>query len=540
MISPSEIKDALRELGPSTPASRRRLAAKSIKFFAAYYLGLDLWRCQKQWFQELEDIDKGGIVGPPDSGKTEVIARLKPLRVIVFNRNIRICYISATGDLSEASGSVLRQDLENDRIVEDFGPFRTSKYWSDRRFQVRRDLNAKERTFEAYGMDSKRFYGKHYDIILMDDVQNDLNVRSAKTRQFHIRLFQNAIRTRLVPGGRLWVLANKQHPDDIYTYFANQPDMHMIVSKALIRRPEEGNYSITELPQREVNQFGDKSKWRVEIDLKDPGEALTPERYPVARLLALEREIGTAAFSLKYQQEATDDGTARIKWAHLQAAKCKTLSYGVYNRRDYLDLVQGIDPSLVIDKKTAEKNDTDYMVIATLGITHNQHFDLLGLHRERGITPKQVRANVVSECRIHLPVLQFFEVNAFGEIHHWHLKEETGIPITRHYTGKQKYDPFEGYPSLSILFENGQVRLPYQTDADKIKTDLLINELYNPEESGHDDQLSAFWIAVSGARRLINVWEKTGAMRRKMDEIEAAKSAAVEPAKRSGVRVFRA
>ncbi len=536
MISPNEILAGLRELGARTPAARRRLAQRSIKFYAAYYLGLDLWRCQKMWFDELRDIVKGGIVGPPDSGKTEVIARLVPDHTICFNRNVRICCISATADLAEANGSVIRQDLENERIVEDFGPFKTATQWTDRKFRVRRDVVAKEGTFEAYGMDSRSFYGKHYDIIILDDIQNDINVRSAKTRQFHIRIFQNTIRPRLVPGGRLLILANKQHPDDFYTYIGKQPEYHLIISKALIREPEK--FTIRELPQRELNEFGDKSKWRVEIDLtKDRGEALTEERYPVPRLLALRREIGTAAFSLKYQQEATDDQAALIKWAHLQAAKDETLSYGQYTRNHYLELVSGIDPSLVTDKKTAEKNDTDYMVIITLGILPNHHFHLLALERDRGITPLQVRAKIVENARIYQPVLQFFETNNFGEIHHWHLKKETGIPIAKHYTGGQKYDPFQGYPSLATLFENGQIKLPYQTEDDKLKTDLLISELYNPEEANHDDQLSGLWVCYSGARRLISVWEKSNAMRGRIDQREADKAAALE---RKGVRIFRA
>lgn len=534
-VRQSDLLAALRELGAPTPAARRRLARKSIKFFAAYYLGLSLWKCQKLWFDELRDMVKGGIVGPPDSGKTEVIARLVPDHTIVFNRNVRICCISATADLAEANGSVIRQDLENERIVEDFGPFKTATQWTDKKFRVRRDIVAKEGTFEAYGMDSKSYYGKHYDIIILDDIQNDQNVRSQKTRQFHIKIFQNTIRPRLVPGGRLLILANKQHPDDFYTYIGKQPEYHLIISKALIRRPE--SYKIVELPQRELNEFGDKSKWRVEIDLtKDRGAALTEERYPVPRLLALEREIGTAAFSLKYQQEATDDESALIKWAHLQAAKDEMLSYGAFNRTHYLELVSGIDPSLVIDKKAAETKDSDYMVITTMGILPNHHFHLLGLEVERGLTPVEVRKKVVENARIFQPVIQFFETNNFGEIHHWHLKEETGVPIARHHTGGQKYDPFQGYPSLAVLFENGQIRLPYKTEEDKLKTDLLISELYNPEEANHDDRLSSLWICYSGARRLINVWEKSRGMRQRIDERDAAKT---QPAKRKGVRVLR-
>ncbi|MGB5105570.1 MAG: hypothetical protein WBP42_02540 [Candidatus Zixiibacteriota bacterium] len=510
MISQSEINAALRDLGSSTPTARRRLAAKSIKFYAAYYLGLSLWACQKAWFEELREITKGGIVGPPDSGKTEVIARLVPLRTITFNRNIRICYISSTGDLSEASGSVLRQDLENERIVEDFGPFRTSKYWSDRRFQVRRDLNAKERTFEAYGMDSKRFYGKHYDLILLDDIQNDLNVRSDKTRKFHVHMFQNAIRTRLVPGGRLLILANKQHPKDIYTHIGSLADYHMIISKALIDDPGPEHYKIVELPRHEINEFGDRSKWRVDVDPKFPGKALTEERYPVKRLIALRREIGTVAFNLKYQQEASDDVSALISRDDLKACCDETISYGVYDRSKFIGIISGCDPALVTDKKRAEKNDTDFFVNMTWGIAENEHRYVLDIFRDRGMSPKTVKSTIVNQSRLHRPNRMFFEENAFGEIYSWHIKEETGVPIKKHYTGGNKHDPFAGYPSLSVLCENRQIHFPYKTDHDKEITDNLIEELHDPTACDHDDQLSAAWITERGVQWFLRYIERAG------------------------------
>lgn len=524
----------MRVAGVRTPAARRILARRSIRFLAAYYLGLDLWHCQKVWYDELREMAKGGIVGPPDSGKTEVITRLVPLDAILFNRNVRILNVSATADLAEANGSVLRKDLENELIVEDFGEFRTASMWMDRKFRVRRSLNAKEGTFEAYGIESKSYYGKHYDLIILDDIQNDTNVRSVKTRRQHERVYENSIRTRLVPGGRILNLANKQHPDDFNNYLEKQPDFHLIVSKALIRRPAK--YSITELPQRELNEFGDKTKWRVQIDSADPGQALTPERYPVPRLLVLERELGTPSFNLKFQQQASDDATALIKWEHLQAAKDESLSYGTYQRSHYLELVTGIDPSLVMDKTQAEKNDTDYMVMTTLGILPNHHFHLLALDRERGLTPNQIKDKVLTNARIFAPVMQFYEENSFGEVQNWHIKRETGIPVARHYTGGQKYDPYQGYPSLSVLFENQQIKLPYRTESDRQKTNLLISELYNPIESNHDDQLSSLWIAYSGARRLIRVWEKTREMR-------SRQRGASEPqpsTQRTGVRVIKA
>jgi len=505
------------KVATGTATGRRFLAKNSLRYLANYYLGRDLWPCQQSWSRELDKISMGGIISQPGAGKTELVARYKPLDLILHGigdiqpRNIRIGCVSASLRLARKNVSLLRNDLENPRLVADYGQFKSSKLpWGETAFTVTRTARLKDPTFEAFGVGSS-IIGSRFDLIIIDDPVDDQTVRSPDVRQKTVEYIEGSVLTRLEPWGVLWILGNRKHPDDLYNYFLKNSGYRIIVSPALIREPE--NYVVTELNTYELDEWGKDTKWRVSISEGDPGEVLCPQQWPMVKLLIKRQSMGSIAFNREFQAEVVDDENALIKKAWLDQCKDPTLSYGVFNPADYIVIVQGADPALTMNRKDAERRDTDYTVIETLGITPNYHFDLIGSIRRRGMSPQEIHDLYVSQARLFNPQFQFTETNSFGEIIHWKLKTETGIPVVPHHTGRNKYDPYEGYPSLSVLFENKQIRLPYKTEADKQQTNSLCAELYNPEEAKHDDQLSALWIAYFGARRHINVLEKLKTIR---------------------------
>lgn len=486
------------------------MACEDTRYMCLEYFEQDLWPCQRIWDQQLDQIHYGGIVGPPGSGKTELLLR-KIVNRIIRNRNIRIAIISATEKLARKDLSVISRDLQNPKLVADFGSFRTrTETWGKTAITVKRTANLKDPTVEALGVGSN-ILGGRYDMVILDDPVDEKTVRSADRRRFTIEYIEGTVLERLEPDGQLWFLGNRKHPDDLYNYLIKSGRYEVVVSQALIREPE---HRVIELPRPEPSQWNPKvkTKFRVVFTSKDRGEALSPERWPVERLLEWKHHIGSILFNREYQGIVVDDETALIKREWLEAAKDPTRSYGDYNRSEFLGVISGCDPSLVTDKKRAEQNDTDYFVNITIGIGKNEHRYLIDLVRDRGLTPVQIERTLVNQARLHRPDRMFIEANAFGEIHHWNLKKKTGIPIKAHYTGGNKYDPYAGYPALSTLFENGQVHLPYKTDRDKEITDGLIEELYNPEETSHDDRLSGFWICESGVRWFLRVLEKAGSL----------------------------
>ncbi|MCK9568856.1 hypothetical protein M0R72_07945 [Candidatus Pacearchaeota archaeon] len=529
--------DFLVKLGNATPSGRRFFAKQSLGYLSKCYLDRELWPCQKNWNAQLRRMSRGGIISQPGAGKTELVSRIIPLDLILHGfgdigpRNIRIGCISASKDLATKNVSLLRQDLENPKLVADYGTFKPKRgVWGERAFQVSRSARMKDPTYEAFGVGSA-IIGSRFDVLILDDpVASEKDARNQDIQRELLELVKGTIDSRLAPWGVLWFLGNRKGVADLYHHLLRDRGYTVIVSPALIREPE--SYQIIELDEPELDEWKKDTRCRVVIHDGDQGEALCPECWPVYRLLAKRYSSGSVIFNREFQGVVSDDETALIKQAWLDACKDTNLSYGQYDRSHYVKMIQGGDPALTLSRKLAERHDTDYTVIISLGILPNGHFDLVGLTRDRGLSPQEIQDLFVNQARLHKADLQFIEVNSFGEIIHWELKDKTGVPTAAHRTtGKNKYDPYEGYPSLSVLFENGQIRLPYKTEQDRQITDALCAELNNPEQSDHDDQLSALWIAVSGARRVMDVEARRKHKTPQPEENKNAES-------KSGVRAF--
>lgn len=521
--------DFCLQLAQATPGGRRALAKESLRYKINYYLDRDPYPCQLAWCEKIKPCARAIVITGPLQGKTEAIARFMLLDEITENRELRILLLSATEKLAKKDLTVIRQDLVNPKVVTDYGQFRSHRFaWSNSAITVRRRQVMKDYTVEAAGIDSD-LSGSRYDLAILDDPINFQSTRNAEQRAKAIEYVKLVVENRMEPWGRLWGIMNRWTIDDLGSYFEQRPDVEVMFSPTLIREPD--NYHIHELPHRVLDEHGHTTKFTVEIGEGDPGEALNPARCSVAWLLQKRADIGTFAFNLQFQGETQDDERALIKREYLEATKCTSLSYDDYDRQDYIGLITGADPSLVTTKKEAEARDSDFTAIMTCGVLPNEHLDLVGYYHDRGLTPVEVENAIKSEYYKHEPEIVFLEINNFGVIIHWNLKKKTGIPIAKHYTGKQKFDLFEGFPMLGQLFENGQIRLPYKNEEDKQKTDALIGELYNPAQAQHDDRLAAFWIMVSGALRWINV-------KHKPTHSSKPTPAAGPQGQRSGVRKF--
>jgi hypothetical protein len=94
------------------------------------------------------------------------------------------------------------------------------------------------------------------------------------------------------------------------------------------------------------------------------------------------------------------------------------------------------------------------------------------------------------------------EKNAFGELHYLGLQRSSDLPLKGHIThARNKADPWEGVPALSVLFENNKIVLPSATDSDRERLEPLIHELYNLGKERHDDTVMALWIAETWLRK---------------------------------------
>ncbi len=494
-----------------TPAGRRQLSASSPVFFDTHYCGMRYAKHRDEWLTRFAAMrvearsraDKVRLLqlAPRDHGKTELAITIA-VAAVCMDRNIRILWISEAAGAAQKRLRRVKAVLESARIREDwcsapdegFGPFITDNgldKWTEGFVQVTRTLQSVDPTIEAVGSGGQ-ITGGHFDVILCDDLEDDRTTFSSNERRKTRDWFLGTVGPMLSPGGVIYVIGTRKHADDLYSHLSENPMWRKIEDKA-----------IQEWPTSHTPEYGHDGKV-IDIEVLGPSTVLWPEERPIKYLLKERLNVGPRLFSREWQHQVQDDSTAQIKWEWIERAMKRGADMSLYRSPNLrLHLVQGWDLALVTDAKHAESHNTDYSVGITWGRAQNGDRYLLGVNRKRGMTPRELIANIKGEFMRFKGKVSTVRVekNAFGQLHYLGLKESTDLPIKPHLTtGHNKVDPFEGLPSLASLFENDKVIFPSATPQDREEIEALCTELYGLGREKHDDTVIALWIAELAVR----------------------------------------
>lgn len=495
-----------------TPAGRRQLSMASPVFFDHHYCGMRYAKHRDVWLSRFAEMrrlarerdDKVRLLqlAPRDHGKTEFAITLATMSVCE-DRNVRILWISEAAGAAQKRLRRVKALLESARIQADwctapdegFGPFYQDNgidKWTDSMVQVTRTLQSVDPTIEAVGSGGQ-VTGGHFDIILCDDLEDDRTTFSSGERKKTREWFLGTVGPMLSPGGVMIVIGTRKHADDLYAHLAENQMWRKIEDPAILEWPESFSPILDD--EGKVTDYNVVGGSRV----------LWPEERPIKYLLKERHNVGPRFFAREWLHQIQDDSTAQIKWEWIEAAKKRGAGLSLYKLPPgvKLHVVQGWDFALATDAKKAETNKTDYSVGITLGRAANGDRYLLGINRRRGMTPKQLVANVKAEfARFRGKVSTVrVERNAFGELHYLGLQESTDLPLRPHTTtGTNKLDPFDGLPALALLFENGKIIIPCATPQDQEDVEPLLQELYGLGKERHDDTVLALWIAELAVR----------------------------------------
>jgi len=434
---------------------------------------------------------------------------------------------------------VIKYELENNqKLINDFGRFYTSEEtWSNHQIYVQRKENVKDPSIEAVGL-LGAITGGRFDIIILDDVLDVLNTASEDQRAKVEDYIDGTLIPRLEPWGVIWGIGTRKHYDDYYKRCIEDKTWTVIHEKAIIREPEKWKIEELDVPEVMEDGMGNEVEVRVKavIDPSDMGEVLWNDRWPMDKLLVLRYSLGSVVFNREYQNITLSDEDALFKIKDLEQCRDENISYiyGDHNikglRSDYMFIAQGADPSLVDDKKKAEKKDSDFTVYITIGVTYDGTEVFLGFFRERGLSPAKVQSTARDEYYRFMPYCMFWEANSFGGIHANNLINEDGIKLVKHITDRRKQDLYTGVPSMSVKFENRKFRLPYKTADDKKITNLIINEFHALGREKHDDIVMATWICSYGIDRIRKNLAKRGGKVERVKDVKRAKSGRLQEA----------
>lgn len=570
----------------SDPEVRRSVAVESPIVFAATYLNLATPRHWQKWSRYAEEYKQLLVLAPRAHGKSEFWTRTYPLFRIAKNRNIRILIVSGKFDSAKKSLLAIKEQLENNELLRtDFASDRpwhptladASGYpgetdepddaylelvdnpsirrqlrrqvksqkrvtkertkrgnpWTQRQLYVLRDVVKPDPTIEAVGVFGK-ITGGRFDIIVIDDPDDEDSVRQAKQRDRRWNWIVSEALELLEPGGQAIVVQTRKHNDDTAGRCIQDPYWFVIHDLAISKWPGG-------LAAANRDEYGtlhpiepDRTKWKVHKKLDqatgqetivrvecEPGaEVLWPEKWPIELLIPKFDKNWIMALR-EQQQFVTDGGSGDIRLEWLNASRAKDLSFATGADDPLIQqlgidlIVQAWDLALLDEKKKAEETDSDFTVGWTVGInTTTWHRYVLHIYRDRGLTPKQLRSQIKQLAARFGPLYIGIEVNAFAKLHKIELSRTTDLPLYPHTTtGSGKTHAEEGIPRLATLFENGKYTLPYGDRTTRAVVDSFIAEAHGFGVEAHDDTVLSLWVlesVVGRYQRACEEWVRRG------------------------------
>jgi predicted phage terminase large subunit-like protein len=432
---------------------------------------------------------------PRGHGKTESSGVVSPTWAVLNRPRIRVAVISKTKDIAaERTAKIV------DTVVR----------WAPR-FGVGIDNaastqltteanNHKEATVAPYGLESQ-LTGKHFDIIIWDDIADWDNQRTETQRRNVREYFRDYTKNlgdpdSVLEGGAVQVMiGTRKHPQDVYATdildsatwdvkvrkAVNEADWKLIEQRAWTVRGDDGTVydDVGDLPP-DVNLANNG------VIPEQPIRVLWPEHKPPSALL----------------YDIVDGDDTLPIWRRENQQDPHALAGEVFES-DWLTYVGelpkpessyqwavGMDLGLVEDLQQAAENDTDWSAIAVYALnpTAGRAY-LTELLRERGLSVKAT-AEWAEDQLEDVPVdLMLIEQNANRGVAQ-RLRDDSPIPaMGTTSTGNKE----ERIHNMAAEFESSTFRIVGDPTAEKWRS-FETDEWLQFPNAAHDDRLDALSI----------------------------------------------
>ena len=180
-----------------------------------------------RWHHVLDQRTKVILWAHIEGGKTQQVSIGRVLYEIGNNPNLRVGIVSKTNDLAmkivRTLGKYIRESAELRRVFPHLRPSADPAMpWTSHKLTVARTAIAKDPTVQAAGVFGS-IHGARLDLLVLDDILDDTNTRSATLRDRLWDWLRSTLFGRLTEGGRLWALANAWHADDAMHRLEKEP-----------------------------------------------------------------------------------------------------------------------------------------------------------------------------------------------------------------------------------------------------------------------------------------------------------------------------
>lgn len=382
------------------------------------------------------------------------------------------CYITNNFTLAKVQVKKVREEIEtNDLIAEKLNPNGKASIGETGITTETGSL------LHVRGKDSM-IRGLHVGAVLCDDMPDESSLYSDEQREKLKELLKGTIEPIVEPYGYFIVCG---------TPYSSAPNELYQVLKA------------------------DKRFYCFEYPVIFPdGRPLAPDRYTFDQILAKKEELGTIVFNREYLVVPISDSSTIFPYEYLMRS-----TIGMENIRfatsidDYPIKLQRVH--IGVDFAVSGNIGADYTVYSVWGIDSMKNYYLLTYYRQKGMSHNEQIDKIVQLDRLFRPNKIVCESNGFQSILSA-LARERGLKNIETFTTTEgnKKDLYTGLPSLSAMFERGQLKCPYAIGETRQAVDLMFGEFSSitfksdngklEAASGHDDTCMSVFLSVNSLR----------------------------------------
>ena len=489
--------------GMSGDMREKVLAAAKIDYaiFLRGVLGLRVPQFHLEWTDLLRTRQALVFLAPRDHGKSVVLIRAYAIWKAWADNTVTEILIlaadqpSASDSLDKIRGLISSSDYLQGRLL------RTTSFNSSMRRDNRSELlcaNGTKITSKPVGSVVR---GRHPQLLLVDDVLNERNSLTAKSRDKISKLFFRSVIPTLDAG------FYDEDPESLES-LARGEGVGIEEEQVPIDSEYRPQVIVAGTHQAEgdlYDELFDNPEFtgvRQKAILSDsPPSVLWPERYPYSALLKRKVLVGSMAFSKEYQNESVDSEEGIFPTSLIMRLCNHELSYG--------QLRSGHSRFIGVDLSVPGNLDGDFKVDLVIeeGL-RQEKMRVVYLLRARGESFEEQLAATKEACDLTKVDFGYVEANLFQQVYVHVLSETTYLPLLPRTVGVEKHDSKQGVLMLRTLFENKRIEFPYASAEDRAITDVLIQEFKGVQivdgkisnEEFHDDIVMAMWHAVCAAR----------------------------------------
>jgi predicted phage terminase large subunit-like protein len=419
------------------------------------------------------------------------------LRRICEDPDIRILIVQKTATEAKKTLQVIKTELEKNRELKSYYADHWEETvghrdisnatgvidregeregaWQQSRIYVKRNRRGKDPTVEAVGVGGA-ITGGHFDIIILDDVEDDENTKTeGRLKSLREWLTGTILQLREPHTKTIVVGTLKTNAKDIYNFILNNPMWSCRVVSSIL------SHELNDIEYEPI--YGDDGITIVDVDVKTEGvQTLWPAKWSIKELL---KEMLASIRSIWIREKLND---------------LRALAGKVFKRKwfRYFDEIGEYDQIVQAwDTAWEDTEDAAWSVCITAGLRGGMVY-ILDVFRDKLETPGLLKA-MREQYKRWKPGVVLVEDKASGKSAIQVLKQETTLPIVAVRPGTK--DKTARARAITPYYESGRVL--HRTGAPWL--DVFEDELVLFPESENDDQVDALVYALM---RLFGLFEE--------------------------------